>query len=171
MMQSYGRAWVFGNDIDTDVLAPGLYMKGPLKELAAHCLEAVDPDFAAHVCEGDVVVGGENFGIGSSREQAVQALQYLGVRLLVAQSFAGIFFRNALNFGIVALTCPDAGRIRPGDIIAADAAAGIIRNCSRNEDYEAEALPDRLLAMVQAGGLVPYLEKSDSAITGKDAEI
>lgn len=158
-MTDSGKAWVFGDDIDTDVLAPGLYMKGTLKVLASHCLEAVDPDFAANVQPGDVVVGGRNFGIGSSREQAVQALQVLGVRTLIAQSFAGIFFRNALNLGVSALTCAEAGKIRPGDRITTDALRGVITNHTTWQTYACDRLPDKLLAMVQDGGLVAHLAK------------
>ena len=158
-MSEPGKAWVFGDNIDTDVLAPGLYMKGPLKVLAAHCLEAVDPDFASNVHDGDVIVGGENFGIGSSREQAVQALQLLGVRTLVAKSFAGIFFRNALNFGVIALASSDAGKINPGDRVTTDPGKGIITNHTTNETYVCDPLPEQLLAMVMDGGLVEHLEK------------
>ncbi len=154
-----GKAWVFGDDVDTDVLAPGLYMKGSLEDMARYCLEAVDPDFAANVGEGDTVVAGANFGIGSSREQAAQVLRHLGVRALVAKSFGGIFFRNALNFGLVAVTCADADRIRPGDEIAVDAAAGAISNITRNQTYACDSLPPHLLAMIGDGGLVPHLEK------------
>ena len=166
-MSVAGKAWVFGDNIDTDVLAPGLYMKGPLKVLAQHCLEAVDPDFATNVCAGDEIVAGENFGIGSSREQAVQALQFLGVRTLVAKSFAGIFFRNALNFGVVALTCPEADRISPGDQISADAQSGVITNHTNGETYSCQPLPDQLLVMVTDGGLVAHLEKKLAAKTHK----
>ena len=95
--KSAGRAWVFGDSVNTDVLAPGAYIKGPLEELARHCLESVDPDFAPKVQPGDVVVGGENFGMGSSREQAAIALKMLGVKAVLAKSFARIFYRNALN--------------------------------------------------------------------------
>ncbi|MCP4008829.1 MAG: 3-isopropylmalate dehydratase [Proteobacteria bacterium] len=158
-MTKNGKAWVFGDNIDTDILAPGLYMKGPLKQLADHCLEAADPQFAGNVNPGDVIVGGENFGIGSSREQAVQALQFLGVRTLVAKSFAGIFFRNALNFGVVALTCKNAGNIRMGDEISADAANGVITNHTTDETYQCDRLPDNLLEIVRDGGLVKHLEK------------
>ena len=158
-MSKPGKAWVFGDDINTDVLAPGLYMKGPLKVLATHCLEAIDPQFAANVQDGDVIVGGENFGIGSSREQAVQVLQFLGVRTLVAKSFAGIFFRNALNFGVIALACNEAGKIKPQDQISADPRRGIISNHTTNETYACDPLPDQLLAMVLDGGLVEHLEK------------
>lgn len=96
-MSIAGRAWVFGDNIDTDVLAPGLYMKGSIAELARHCLEAVDPRFAAEARPGDIVIGGRNFGMGSSREQAVMALRELGVGAVIARSFAGIFYRNALK--------------------------------------------------------------------------
>ena len=115
-----GRAWVFGDDIDTDLLAPGAYMKGPVKELARHCLEAVDPTFAAGVAAGDVVVGGVNFGVGSSREQAAQALRCLGVGAVVARSFGGIFYRNALNLGLLAVVCAEAGQLRAGDRLTVD---------------------------------------------------
>ncbi len=158
-MSEIGKAWIFGDNIDTDVLAPGLYMKGPLETLAEHCLEAVDPDFASDVQPGDVVVGGNNFGIGSSREQAVEVLKILGVRTLIAKSFAGIFFRNALNFGVVALACRDAGKIGPGDKITADPAKGIITNLTTGQTYSCDPLPDQFLEMVTDGGLVAHLEK------------
>jgi 3-isopropylmalate/(R)-2-methylmalate dehydratase small subunit len=164
-----GKVWVFGDDIDTDALAPGLYMKGPLEELASHCLKAIDPNFAATVQHGDVVVAGVNFGIGSSREQAVEALKYLGVRTLVAKSFGGIFFRNALNFGMVAVVSADVDRISPGDRITVDAASGTIENLSKNETYTCEILPPQLLAMVRDGGLVEHLEKKRAQAQLKDA--
>ena len=154
-----GTAWVFGDDINTDVMVSGLYMKSPMDEMARHCLETVDPDFAKGVASGDVLVGGENLGIGSSREQAVEVLRYLGIRVLVAKSFAGIFFRNALNFGVMAVTCAEAGKIQAGDRIEVDTAKGQIINHTRNETYACDTLPESLLAMVQDGGLVAHLEK------------
>lgn len=165
-MSDAGKAWVFGDNIDTDVLAPGLYMKGPLATLAQHCLEAVDPEFAPNVQQGDVVVGANNFGIGSSREQAVEVLKVLGVRALIAKSFAGIFFRNALNFGVVALACKDADKIRAGDKVTVDPAEGKIENLTTGEIYTCDPMPDQLLAMVTDGGLVPHLEKK---LAQKDA--
>ena len=164
-----GKVWVFGDDIDTDALAPGLYMKGPIEKLAGHCLEAIDPDFAATVRPGDVIVAGVNFGIGSSREQAVEALKYLGVRVLVAKSFGGIFFRNALNFGMIAVVSADVDRISPGDRITVDAASGSIENLSKNETYACDILPPRLLAMVRDGGLVEHLEKKLARAQIEDA--
>ena len=155
---SGGRAWVFGDDIDTDVLAPGQYMKGPVEELAKHCLEFVDPAFAPGVAVGDVVVGGRNFGLGSSREQAAQVLKILGIEAVVARSFGGIFYRNALNLGLVAVVCPAIGAVKPGDILTVDARAGRIENQTRNERYDCEPLPDHLMSMIENGGLIPHLE-------------
>jgi len=154
-----GRAWVYGDNVDTDLLAPGAYMKGPVEAMAAHCLEAIDPDFAKSVKPGDVVVGGRNFGMGSSREQAAQVLTILGVRAVVAKSFGGIFYRNAFNLGLLALVCPDADRIAAGDALTVDPAAGKIENLTQGAVIETEPVPDHLLNIVAAGGLVPYLEK------------
>ncbi|GAB4230081.1 MAG: 3-isopropylmalate dehydratase small subunit [Methyloligellaceae bacterium] len=159
MSEEQGRAWVFGDNIDTDQLAPGSYIKGPIEELVPHCLERVDPQFASQVRPGDIVIGGSSFGIGSSREQAAQALKLLGVRAVIAKSFGGIFYRNALNFGLLALVCPQAGEISQGDRLSLDAAAGEIINHTQAETYACEPVPPHLLEMVQAGGLVPYLEK------------
>ncbi len=153
-----GRAWVFGDDIDTDLLAPGRYMKGPVEELARHCLESVDPEFAPGVAGGDVVVGGHNFGLGSSREQAAQALKMLGVEAVVALSFGGIFYRNALNLGLVAVICPAIGAVKPGDILRVDARAGCIQNRTQDERYDCEPLPDHLMSMIEVGGLIAHLE-------------
>lgn len=154
-----GRAWIFGDNLDTDVLAPGKYMKFGIEEIAKHCLESVDPSFVGAVRAGDVVVGGRNFGMGSSREQAPQALRFLGVDALIAESFAGLFYRNALNLGLVALMSPDAKRIRAGDRIECDPAIGKIVNHTTGESYDCEPLPPHLLAMVRDGGLLPHLEK------------
>jgi 3-isopropylmalate/(R)-2-methylmalate dehydratase small subunit len=151
------RAWVFPDNIDTDVLAPGAYMKFDIEEIARHCMEAVDPEFASRVRPGDVVVGGRNFGMGSSREQAPQALKQLGVAAVIAPSFGGIFYRNALNLGLVVLECRAAGRIRARDDIAFDARTGSIRNRTAEETLSCVPIPGHLLDMVSAGGLLPYL--------------
>lgn len=158
-----GKAWVFGDDIDTDALAPGHYMKGSLEEMASHCLETVAPEFASEVSPGDVLVAGVNFGIGSSREQAVQVLVHLGIVALVAKSYGGIFFRNALNFGLVAVVSADVERIRPGDEISIDTSTGELINKSRDEIFHFEKLPAKLLAMIEDGGLVPHLKKLRAA--------
>ena len=154
-----GRAWIFGDNVDTDVLAPGKYMKSGIDELARHCLEAVEPGFAAGVRAGDVVVGRRNFGTGSSREQAPQALKHLGVAALVAESFAGLFYRNAINLGLPAVVCADARRIRAGDRVRVDPEAGCIENLTSGESLACEPIPGHLMQMVRDGGLVPHLEK------------
>lgn len=158
-----GRAWVFGDDLDTDAIAPGKYMKSAIEEIAKHCLESVDPAFASGVAPGDVVVGGRNFGMGSSREQAPQALKALGVSAVVAQSFAGLFYRNALNLGLAAVACADARRIRPGDRVTVDPEAGRIVNETTGETLACEPIPPHLMAMVRDGGLLAHLEKRMAA--------
>jgi 3-isopropylmalate/(R)-2-methylmalate dehydratase small subunit len=158
-IENAGRAWVFGDNIDTDQLAPGLYMKRPIEEIARHCLEAADPRFASSVGPGDIVVGGRNFGMGSSREQAPQALRHLGVSAVLAPSFGGIFYRNAFNLGLLALVCPEAGKIAAGDRIALEPENGKVHNLTHNETYACEPIPAHFTEMVRAGGLVPYLER------------
>lgn len=159
MTAGAGRAWIFGDDVSTDQLAPGVYMKRPIAEIAPHCLENADPRFATEVAHGDIVVAGRNFGTGSSREQAAQVLSYLGIGAIVAPSYGGIFYRNAINLGLLALVCPQAGRIAAGDRITIAAESGTVRNLSKGEFYACEPMPEHLMALVRAGGLVPYLEK------------
>jgi 3-isopropylmalate/(R)-2-methylmalate dehydratase small subunit len=162
-IQNAGRAWVFGDNIDTDQLAPGLYMKRPIEEIARHCLETADPQFADGVGQGDIVVGGRNFGMGSSREQAAQTLRHLGVSAVLAPSFGGIFYRNALNLGLLALVCAEAGKIAAGDQLALEPEHGKVHNLTRNETYACEPIPPHLVEMVRAGGLVPYLERRSAS--------
>ena len=152
------KAWVFGDDVTTDAIAPGRYMKGAIHELAVHSLESLDESFSRNVKPGDFVVAGRNFGCGSSREQAPEALKHLGVTALIAESFAGLFYRNALNLGLPALVCAQAKRIRAGDLLEVDL-AGRVRNVTKNETYGCEPIPPHLLEMVRDGGLLPYLEK------------
>lgn len=153
------RAWVFGDDVDTDALAPGIYMKATLAELAGHCLETRDPAFAGSVRPGDIVVAGRNFGMGSSREQAAQALRQLGVRAVLARSFAGIFYRNAFNLGLPAVVCADTGRINAGNELELDLQNGAVSNRTTGEDLRCEPVPGHLAALVEAGGLIPWLER------------
>ncbi len=164
-----GRAWLFGDDIDTDVLAPGRYMRGPVEELARHCLESVDADFAAGVAAGDFVVARANFGIGSSREQAAQVLTLLGVAGVIAQSFGGIFYRNAFNLGLPAVICPETGRVGARDRLVLDAEAGQLRNLTAGETYACEPVPAHLMALIRDGGLIPQLERRLKTETGKGA--
>jgi len=155
-----GRVWKFGDGVDTDVLAPGAYMKGPVSDLATHCLEAVRSEFAKEVKEGDYIVAGKNFGIGSSREQAAQVLVILGIKAIIAPSFGGIFYRNAYNLGLPALVCADAASIEDGQNITVETAQGLIRNHTTNLDLKCDAVPDHLNRIVEAGGLIPYLEQT-----------
>ena len=159
MSQESGRAWVFGDNVDTDALAPGAYLKHGIDEIARHCLESIDPAFAANVRPGDVLVGGRNFGAGSSREQAAEALRHLGVAAVVAPSFAGIFYRNALNLGLLALVCPGAGRIRASARVRIDRDAAQLVDLDTGTVHRCEPIPAHLLALVEAGGLVPWLER------------
>ena len=158
-----GRAWVFGDRIDTDVLAPGHLMKLSAEELATHCLEAIAPDFASSVRPGDVIVAGSGFGIGSSREQAAVSLKILGVRAILAASYARIFWRNALNLGLPCLTMPslaaaDAGAIRQGDRIVIDPESGRVENETTGLAYQVQPLPPHLLLIIAEGGLMPFLK-------------
>ena len=162
-----GRAWVFGDNIDTDVLAPGRFMKGPIEAAVPHCLESVDPDFAGNLVPGDFVIAGGNFGLGSSREQAAQVLRILGVAAIVAKSFGGIFYRNAFNLGLLAVQCQETGRIDAGDRLALDAGAGVLRNLSSGESYTCEPVPAHLLALIADGGLIPHLERHFKSDSGK----
>lgn len=154
-----GQAWVYGDDINTDVLYPGAFLKGEPEEAAKHCLEAIDPTFVPNVKKGDIVVGGENFGIGSSREGAAQVLLMHGVPAVLAKSFARIFYRNAFNLGLVALVCKDTDRISKDDELNVDPAAGTVENITKGETYTCETVPPHLMEIVNDGGLMPHLKK------------
>ncbi|PTW59356.1 3-isopropylmalate/(R)-2-methylmalate dehydratase small subunit [Breoghania corrubedonensis] len=156
-----GRVFLFGNDVDTDQLAPGEYMKGGIEAIAAHCLEGIRPDFAKTVKPGDVVVAGTNFGMGSSREQAAEALKRLGVAGVVARSFAGIFYRNAINLGLPVMIANDLAGVEDGAAADLDIAAGELRLPGKTVPLE--PLPDNLKAMLADGGLVPHLKKRFAA--------
>lgn len=153
-----GRAWVFGDDVNTDVMAPGLYFKAPMEEMARHCMEAIDPGFAAGVRPGDIVVAGRNFGVGSAREQAAMALTHLRVGAVLAPSFGRIFYRNALNFGLPALVFPAAATVAAGDLLQVDPVGGTIRNLRTGDLHRVNGIPAHLMAMVEAGGLMPWLK-------------
>lgn len=154
-----GRAFVFGDRIDTDVLAPGSLMKLAPEDLAKHCLAAVDPTFAGRVRPGDFLVAGDGFGVGSSREQAAASLRLLGVRAVIAKSFARIFYRNAFNLGLPALILPQAGEITDGDVLSLDLAQGLLDNRTSGTRYEFAQTPPHLLELVANGGLVNTLKR------------
>lgn len=158
MTQAAGRVWKLGADIDTDALAPGRWMKLALPELATHCLEAVRPEFAREVRAGDVIAAGPNFGVGSSREQAAAALKHLGIAAVLAPSFAGIFYRNAINLGLPVLVCARAGELANGERIALDLRQGIVARADGGT-LACEPLPPFLWEIVAAGGLLPSLRQ------------
>lgn len=153
------KAHVYGNNVDTDRIIPGKYTKTlDLSTLAAHVMEDIDPDFSKRFIAGDIIVAGDNFGCGSSREQAPLALKTVGVSLVIARFFARIFFRNAINIGLPVLEVP-LHKIQPGDELSFDLALGKIINHTRQEIYQATQLPPVMLNIMQEGGLVPYLRK------------
>jgi len=152
------RVWTLPADVDTDQLAPGATMKHGLDVVARHCLEAVRPDFAAGVRPGDVIVAGPHFGIGSSREQAASVLVHLGVAAVVAPSFAGLFFRNAFNVGLLLLTCRRAGEIADGEAVRIDARAATVTRADGTV-LPCDPIPGFLLDLVDAGGLLPRLKQ------------
>lgn len=164
-----GQAWVFGDDVDTDQITPSRFIVSTdPEELADHAFNDLRPEFSDQVSAGEFVVAGENFGSGSSREHAPLSLLGAGVDGVVAQSFARIFFRNAINLGLPVMICPEADRIDDGDEISMDLDAGIVTNHETGETYDAEPLPEFLQDLVDEGGLKPYTKaklgtESDSA--------
>jgi 3-isopropylmalate/(R)-2-methylmalate dehydratase small subunit len=160
MNEIKGRVWRFGDHVNTDVIFPGKYtytINDPA-EMACHAMEDADPEFAKNVRPGDVIVAGENFGCGSSREQAVVCLKAAGVAAIVAKSFARIYYRNAINQGLPIVQCPDAvDAIRAGDTVAIDLAAGCLEHDGKT--YRFAPLPPEVSAILEAGGLVEYVRR------------
>ncbi|MCE7937288.1 3-isopropylmalate dehydratase small subunit [bacterium] len=155
-----GRAWKFGDHVDTDAIIPARHCNtADPRALAAHCMEDADPGFAAAVRPGDVIVGGVNFGCGSSREVAPIAIKAAGVSAVIAASFARIFFRNAINLGLPILECPAAAAaIDAGHIVEVTPATGAIFDRTTGETYQAEPFPDFLMQIIAAGGLLNYAQ-------------
>ena len=156
-MSEHHRVWKVGADVDTDQLAPGAYMKLGILDIAKHCLEGVRPEFAAQVKTGDVLAAGPNFGIGSSREQAADALVKLGVKAVVAPSYSGLYFRNAFNLGLLLLTCKDAETLEEGEQISLDLSTWTVVKAN-GQRLACDPIPEFLVAMVEAGGLLPQLK-------------
>lgn len=156
-----GRAFRYGDNVDTDVIIPARYLTTTDEhELAAHALEDLDRGFAASVRGGDVILAGTNFGCGSSREHAALALKGTGVTAVVASSFARIFYRNAINTGLVILTCPEAvAHSSAGDEIEVDLDRREIRNITRNSTWTTEPLPDFIRDIVTCGGLIEWVRR------------
>lgn len=155
-----GHAWVFGDNISTDLIAPGrlFHLRSDLPELAKHVLEDADPSFAEKVRPGDFVVGGANFGLGSSREHAPAIIRLAGVSAVIAKSFARIFFRNAINVGLPAIQC-DTSNISAGDELDVDLAAGTVTDVTRGFTLTFPPLPEAMRRILEDGGLVEHIKK------------
>ncbi|HWR41878.1 3-isopropylmalate dehydratase small subunit [Sporomusa sp.] len=157
-MQFSGKVWRYGDNVDTDVIIPARYLNtANMKELAAHAMEDIDPSFAGKVQEGDIIVAGKNFGCGSSREHAPGALKAAGIACVVAESFARIFYRNAINIGLPLIELGEGDiNIKAGDTLAVDLDGGTAKNLATGETFVVPSLPGFIQEIAQAGGLVNY---------------
>ena len=153
-----GFVYKYGDNVDTDVIIPARYLNtSDEAELAKHCMEDIDTEFAKRVKQGDFIVANKNFGCGSSREHAPIAIKAAGVKCVIASSFARIFFRNCINIGLPIMECPEAAeKIIPGDDIDVDFETGVIKNISKNERYQSEPMPEFIRALIAENGLVNY---------------
>jgi 3-isopropylmalate/(R)-2-methylmalate dehydratase small subunit len=154
-----GRVWKFGDNIDTDAIVPGKYLIQETSEIARHIMDGARPGFADLVRPGDVIVGGANFGTGSSRDPAVKGLQAAGIQAIVAESFARIFFRNCINAGLAPVECAAAGRIEEGQVVQIDLLKGKVTVIDTGEVLEAVPLPTEIAVILDAGGLVEFMRK------------
>ncbi len=155
-----GKAWKFPDNISTDHIAPGrlFHLRSNLPEFAKHVLEDADPNFAPNMEKGDFVVAGSNFGLGSSREHAPQIIKLSGVSAVIAKSFARIFYRNAINIGLLLLEC-DTDRIDAKDELEVDIKKGVIKNLTKNEEITFTPLPDVMIKLLEDGGLIEHIKK------------
>ena len=158
-----GNAFRYGSDVDTDVIIPARYLNtSSAEELASHCMEDIDPDFVKRVKKGDVIVAEDNFGCGSSREHAPLAIKTSGVSLVIANSFARIFYRNSINIGLPILECPDAVKaIKAGDVVSCDLSTGVITDVTTGETFRAEPFPPFIQNIIDAGGLIASLASKE----------
>ena len=155
-----GKVWKFGDDISTDLIAPGRFyhLRSNLNEFAKHVMEDADPSFASKVQHGDFIVGGKNFGLGSSREHAPLIIKMAGVSAVMAKSFARIFYRNAINVGLPALIC-DTDQLESGEELEVDLEKGLIRNLAKEITLDFKPLPKVMINILEDGGLVAHIEK------------
>ena len=160
-MNAKGIVHKYGDNVDTDVIIPARYLNiADKKELAAHCMEDIDTEFVKVVNDGDVMVGGFNFGCGSSREHAPMVIKESGISCVIAKTFARIFYRNAINIGLAILECPEASeKIAAGDEVAVDFDTGVITNVTKNETYQANPFPAFIKEIIQAGGLMASIKE------------
>lgn len=155
------KVWKFADNIDTDIIIAARYLNTSDPEiLAKHIMEDADKDFASKIAKGDIIVAGENFGCGSSREHAPIALKTAGIDMVVAKSFARIFYRNSFNTGLLILECADTDKIAEGDELKADLNSGVIENLTKNEQYKFAPIPEFMQELVKSGGLINYAKKT-----------
>lgn len=164
-MNAKGPVFKYGDNIDTDVIIPARYLNTQsAAELASHCMEDIDKTFITRVKQGDLMVGGENFGCGSSREHAPIAIKASGISCVIASTFARIFYRNAINIGLAILECPEASeKIENGDEVTVDFDTGLITNATKGETYQANPFPAFIKEIIQAGGLMADIKKRQEA--------
>ena len=155
-MDVKGYVHKYGDNVDTDVIIPARYLNtSDKRELASHCMEDIDAEFTKKVNDGDIMVGGANFGCGSSREHAPIAIKNAGISCVIAKTFARIFYRNSINIGLAILECPEASEnIEAGDEVSVDFDTGIITNVTKNEKYQAEPFPEFIKDIIRADGLM-----------------
>ena len=164
-MNAKGFVHKYGDNVDTDVIIPARYLNiADKKELTTHCMEDIDTNFVKVVKGGDVMVGGYNFGCGSSREHAPMVIKESGISCVIAKTFARIFYRNAINIGLAILECPEASeKIDSGDEVAIDFDTGVITNLTKGETYQANPFPDFIKKIIQAGGLMADIKNRQEA--------
>ena len=155
------KIWRYGDDVDTDVIIPARYLAiADPKELAEHCMEDIDRDFVKKVQPGNIMVAGKNFGCGSSREHAPLVIKVSGISCVIAETFARIFYRNAINIGLPIIECPEAAKdIRDGDEVEVDFDSGIIYNRTSGKQYQGQAFPECMQKLIKAEGLINYINQ------------
>ena len=161
MKAAKGKVFKFGDNVDTDVIIPARYLNSSdPKELAAHCMEDIDADFVNKVAKGDIIVANKNFGCGSSREHAPISIKAAGVSCVIAETFARIFYRNAINIGLPIIECPDAAKaIAAGDEVKVDFDTGVITDVTTNQTYQGQAFPPFMQKIIDCEGLVNYINQ------------
>lgn len=162
-MNAHGLVHKYADNIDTDVIIPARYLNtADHKELAARCMEDIDADFVKRVRPGDIMVGGANFGCGSSREHAPIAIKESGISCVIAKTFARIFYRNSINIGLAILECPEASEnIADGDEVEIDFESGVIQNLTKNQTYQAQPFPPFIMDIIRKGGLLKSIQQSE----------
>ena len=162
-MKATGKVFKFGDNVDTDVIIPARYLNAPdPSELAKHCMEDIDPEFVNKVSVGDIIVATKNFGCGSSREHAPISIKAAGVSCVIAETFARIFYRNAINIGLAILECPEAvDAITNGDEVIADSDMGIIKNITTGAEFSTKPFPEFIGKIIADGGLMESIKKGN----------